>query len=208
MSICSTSTKPFVCLFLGTLMAILAGCGSRIETPTEFTEWSSKDGTFMIDYPKGWEAKGGGKAHMQWARFESGGASIRIGVSLSDSLMGDIATSSENMLGGVFGNDGFEDNSAPEAIHEISKDKVLEGKGYSNFKEGDGKEINTHLGRAWRTEFTARKNFTRSVRGYRVTILALDYSVNIFVDCNVRDWKTMQPVFNEMLEGMRRGVRS
>src|SRR5687767_3288274 len=75
-------------------VSLLSGCGSSpIAAPTTYATYNSPGGTFALEYPDGWEADGGGKRGLEWAKFKSSPAEIRVDTGVTGSLMGDIAGS-------------------------------------------------------------------------------------------------------------------
>lgn len=191
----------------GLLLLVGAGCGGSIETPTSFQTWNAKDGTFQLEYPDGWAAEGGGKNGIQWARIEMGSAAIRVNISLADSLMGDIAN---NGAGGFMGEEGMPveedpEQSAPAKVHQQNRDRVLEDIGLSSYKEQPGTLLQTELGQAWRTEFTASKGFG-SVRGYRTTVLSLNHGVQVVCYCSPGDWEKLKGTYERIIQGLKAGV--
>src|SRR5262249_53071262 len=83
------------------LMTGASGCGGSLPAPKAFANYDSPDGRFSCDYPKGWEAAGGGKPDkpISWAKFTAGNAEIRVDTDLAGSLFGDIAKAGSAMSG-------------------------------------------------------------------------------------------------------------
>lgn len=84
-------------------MVAICGCGGSVAIPSSYESWNAKDGTFKLDYPANWEAKGGGKHGLQWAKFTSGPAIIRVDTDVSSSLMGGIGNVGLAGFGEVLG---------------------------------------------------------------------------------------------------------
>lgn len=179
----------------------MIGCGSGPATaPTSFADYNSNVGTFACQYPEGWEAKGGGKRGLEWAKFTSGSSEIRVDAGAVGSLVGDIAKNMGHM---------DPDAASPEmqpvhAVH-VAGAKDAE-KNFSGYKEvGEVQVFEAPLGPARRSEFTASTSFGSGMHGYRATILAHDKSVYITCVCQESDWKTLEPAFDTVLKSMQRG---
>ena len=63
MSPCITLLKPLSRLHAFALVGV-TGCGGSVPAPNAFVPYNSPTGRFSCDYPKGWEADGGGKARL------------------------------------------------------------------------------------------------------------------------------------------------
>ena len=179
----------------------LAGCGSSpVAAPSTYAAYNSPGGTFALEYPEGWEADGGGKRGLEWAKFKSGPAAIHVDTGVAGSLMGDIAGS----LGG-----SEEGALAPELepVHDVHLAGLEAAeREYSGYKEvGEPAVLDVRLGPARRSEFTASGTFGGGLHGYRSTILGHDKSVHVVCFCPEGDWKTLQPAFDHVLSTLRRG---
>lgn len=187
---------------------ILVGCGGNVPAPKNYSTWNATDGTFSIQYPEGWTAKGGGKQGVQWAEFSQGSAKIRIDVSTQSSLIGDIAGS----IGTATGiNDPFsgvsqevaEEMAPVAAAHKFyQKSFPVELAGY---KEMEPVVYQCGLGDGRKSEFVARSGFTTRLRGYRATTMTTNKGVHILCQCTDGNWKSLQPAFDKVLESMQLG---
>jgi hypothetical protein len=178
------------------------GCGSApVPAPAAYTAFNSKPGTFALEYPEGWQAEGGGKRGLEWAKFTSGPAEIKVDTGVGASLIGDIASSAAKM------GDGEETpEEAPVLVVHVAYAKDYE-KNFSGYKEtGQPVEIDINLGPARRSEFTAQGTFGSSLHGYRTTALTRDKGVFITCVCPESDWKTLEPAFDRVLMSLKRGV--
>lgn len=180
--------------------AHLTGCGSApVPAPTSYASFNSKGGTFELEYPDGWTAAGGGGRGPEWAKFESGPASIRVNADVTGGLMGDIAS-----LGG-----GDEEMMRPEdaPVHSIHVDgKEMAADEYSGYSEiGNPAELVVRLGPARFSEFTASSTFGSGLHGYRVTVLGHDKRVIVYCVCPESDWATLKPAFDHCLSTLVRG---
>jgi hypothetical protein len=188
----------FVCLAVVALNVL--GCGSApVAAPTEFADYNSPGGTFACQYPLGWQSDGGGKRGLEWARFHSGPAEIRLDAGAAASLMGDASggfTRNAEDLGPEF-----------EPVHNVhvmaQKDAEKQFSGYKETGEIEVLEI--ALGPARRSEFTAASTFGSGLHGYRVTALGKDKGIYAYCVCPDSDWKTLQPAFDKVLLSLRRG---
>jgi hypothetical protein len=191
------------CVFVVCILAAISGCGSApAKAPTAYAEYNSPGGTFACEYPDGWEADGGGKRGLEWAKFKTGSAEIRVDTGVAGSLMGDIAGS----LGGASG----EEDLGPEfePVHQVHTSSVeWAEKEYSGYKEvGEPAVLDVRVGPARRSEFTASSTFGGGLHGYRVTMLGNDKAVTVICICPESDWKTLQPAFDHVLSTFKRGV--
>ena len=185
------------------VLLAVSGCGSApAAAPTAYAEYNSPGGTFACDYPEGWQADGGGKRGLEWAKFKSGSSEIRVDTGVAGSLMGDIAGS----LGGASGEEELGPEFEPvHAVHTSSTDWAE--KEYSGYKEvGEPAVLDVRVGPARRSEFTASSTFGSGLHGYRATMLGNDKAVTVVCVCFESDWKTLQPAFDHVLSTFKRGV--
>jgi hypothetical protein len=190
----------FAAAIIGTVGIV--GCGSApVAAPSSYAEFNSKGGTFALKYPEGWQADGGGRRGLEWAKFTSGPAEIKIDTGVTGSLSADIA---QSKLAG--------DSSVPippeeEPIHGVHLMREKDAKEqFSGYKEvGSVEVIDVALGPARRSEFTADTTFGSGLHGYRATMLGKDKDVSIYCTCPESDWKTLQPAFDEVLKSVKRG---
>jgi len=177
------------------------GCGSApVAAPTSYASYNSPGGTFALEYPEGWQANGGGKRGLEWAKITSGPTGIHLDTGVAASLMGDIA-------GSLSGSDGQELPPELEPIHEVHMAGLEAAqKEYSGYKEvGEPAVLDVRLGPARTSEFTASTTFGGGLHGYRTTILGHDKSVHVVCFCPESDWKTLQPAFDHVLSTLKRG---
>ena len=194
-------------------LLLAAGCGEPVKVPTSYAKWepqgdANKGGepVYYIDYPEGWKADGGGgKAGLQWAEFKKGGCLIKCSTDQSSSLIGDIAGSTNTMLGGDSPLSKEEQEKlAPAArAHTWNKDKGKDE--YSGYKEDkEPTAFQSGMGDARQSVFTGTLT-GRKVKGYRATFLGHDRGVTVFCHCPEKDFTKMQPAFDKVLESVRRG---
>jgi hypothetical protein len=180
----------------------VAGCGTApVPAPTAYTAFNSKPGTFACEYPEGWQEEGGGKRGLEWAKFTSGPAEIRIDTGVGASLIGDLARSANTLEGG-------EVLPEEEPVHQVhlayEKDAAKSFSGYNEVAQPE--IIDIPIGGARRSEFTAQSTFGSALHGYRATALTRDKGVFITCICPETDWKTLQPAFDHVLKSLKRGV--
>jgi len=179
----------------------VAGCGSGpVAAPTEFAEYNSPGGTFACEYPKGWQADGGGKRGLEWAKFKSAPAEIKLDAGVAGSLMAGPG-------GGSTGEIPQEVVPELEPVHGIHAAGQRDAEQqFSGYKEvGEIEVIEVALGPARRSEFTAASTFGSGLHGYRATALGKDKGVYVYCFCPESDWKTLQPAFDKVLLSLRRG---
>jgi hypothetical protein len=187
---------------LGTGFVLLTGCGGApAKAPTAYASYNSPGGTFAFEYPEGWEADGGGKRGLEWAKIKSGSSEIRIDTGVAGSLMGDIA----GTLGGKTGEEELGPEFEPvHDVHIAGKDWAE--REYSGYKEvGEPAVLEAPVGPARRSEFTASSTFGGGLHGYRSTMLGHDKAVTVICICPESDWKTLQPAFDHVLSTFRKG---
>ena len=66
---------------------------------------------------------------------------------------------------------------------------------YGSYEEEDGTNVETALGVAWQTEFTAKDAFGREIHGYRATVLGPDLRYTITCACREGDWENLKEAF-------------
>ena len=187
------------------IAALFLGCSQAPMTaPTAYKEWNAKDGTFRIDYPDDWEADGGGKHSIQWAKFEKGSAFIHVSVSFGESVVGDIVGSGMG-VGGV-GDFGQESDVLPPVaiIHESKRERMDQD--YSNYREKETVEVQPPLGEGRKSEFKASKGL-KDVHGYRVSILNNQRGITVICQCAEKDWETLQAAFDKIIETISFGTQ-
>ena len=188
-------------LLLAVGLSGVAGCGSGpVGAPTEFADYNSPGGTFACAYPKNWEADGGGKRGLEWAKFKSGPAEIKIDAGVAASLMAGPG-------GGFTGEIPQEVVPELEPVHGIHQAAQRDAEQqFSGYKEvGEIEVIDVALGPARRSEFTAASTFGSGLHGYRATALGKDKGLYVYCVCPKSDWKTLQPAFDKVLLSLRRG---
>ena len=189
-------------LLLGSVLGLLGmcGCNAAVATPTAYEKWNAKDGTFLIEYPEGWKADGGGKQGIQWAEFSKGSNVITVDTNLTTSLIGDIASG-----GGAFNDEDMPEELAPAAkAHEFMKDSAV-GDKFSNYKEEAAIKISPPVGEGRKSVFTASKGLGQKVKGYRVTIPQSDKGLIIFCYGPAKNWEKLQPAYDRILDNLERG---
>jgi hypothetical protein len=180
---------------------VLSGCSSSAVVPQSYNKYNSKDGTFQIQYPAGWQAEGGGKAGYAWAKFTSGSAEIAVNTNVVGSLVGDIAGG--GMMGASRPEDMGHERDPVAVVHEMEREQFEEDEGV---KEQDPVEVETGMRGAKKAEFTGTKTFGGEIHGYRVTALGRDYRFRVVCRCDKDQWQALQPVFDKVIPTLRVGV--
>jgi len=177
------------------------GCGGAVPAPTAFVAYNSPDGRFSCDYPKGWEATGGGKVDMpySYAKFTMGNAEIRVEADFAGSLFGDIAKASGAMAGA--------DAEAPVArVHPMGMRHMKDE--YSNYEEREAKAFQSKgIGEGRRSIFLADQALGGKVFGYRATLLSGDRRITVVCSCPATNWKALKPAFEKVIVSLRLGGR-
>jgi hypothetical protein len=197
---CSRSSFARLTAILSMLAGLVGinGCGGEVPAPTAFVAYNSPDGRFSCDYPKGWEASGGGKAEspMSWAKFTSGNAEIRVDTDLAGSLHADIAKSGAAMSG---------DAEPPVAkIHPMGIRHMKDE--YGNYEERDAKSFKSKgFGEGRKAIFIASGGLGGKTFGYRATLLSGDRRITIITACPATNWQILKPAFDKVVESLRTG---
>jgi hypothetical protein len=181
-----------------TFLGGLTGCGGTVPAPTAFAPYNSPDGRFSCDYPKGWEAAGGGKADkpISWAKFTAGNAEIRVDADFAGSLFGDIAKSGSAMSG---------DNEPPAAkVHPLGARHMKEE--FSNYQEREAKAFKSKgMGEGRKSVFIADGSLGAKTYGYRATLLTGDRRITIITTCPAANWQILKPAFDTVIASLRLG---
>ncbi|MBN2578340.1 MAG: hypothetical protein JXB10_05055 [Pirellulales bacterium] len=182
------------------LVVALGGCNEPAVIPGSYQTYNHPDGTFKIEYPTEWEAKGDGKGCCAWASFTSGGAEIQVDTSTAGSLVGDIARSRGQMGGGMADPDP---QFAPVAeAHEHGKEGFEEAE---EVVEQESVPIVTGLGDGRKSEYTGSSTFGGKKHGYRATALARDYQIRVICECPESEWESLKPAFDKVIESLSQG---
>lgn len=189
--------RPGVVLGVALLLLAAPGCGGSVPAPMEFASWADKGGRFNCEYPKGWEADGGGKPDSpnSWAKFSQGGAEIRVDADLAGSLHGDMARAS----GGMLGNDA----EPPVArVHPMGVRSMKEE--YTNYTEREPKVVQSQgLGEGRRSTFLADGALGGKTYGYRATYLSGDRRITVLCTCPATNWQALKPAFERVVTSLK-----
>ena len=182
------------------LLGAVAGCGGSVPAPKAFATYNSPDGRFSCDYPKGWEAAGGGKADkpISWAKFTAGNAEIRVDADFAGSLFGDMAKAS----GAAFGADA----EAPAAkVHPLGMRHMKEEFG-DKYDEREAKPFQSKgFGEGRKSIFVAPGSLGGKTYGYRATLLSGDRRLTIIALCPATNWQVLKPAFDKVIASLRQG---
>lgn len=183
--------------------ALLTGCASEPTViPTSYASYNSKAGTFACDAPQGWETTDGGeRGPIEWAKFTSGPAWIKIQATDAGSLMSDA----------MGGRDADINAPTPQdaPVHHIHVSNMeLAQDEFSGYTElpGSPAVFECSLGPARVSEFTA-SGFGGGLHGYRATIIGHKRGVRVNCVCAEADWKALKPVYDQVLASLTRGVQ-
>jgi hypothetical protein len=181
------------------LLGGLTGCGGTVPAPKAFVPYNSPDGRFSCDYPKGWEAAGGGKPDkpISWAKFTTGNAEIRIDADFAGSLFGDIAKAGSAMSG---------DEEPPAAkVHPLGVRHMKDEFGES-YQEREAKPFKSKgFGEGRKSIFIANGSFGSKTYGYRATLLSGDRRMTIITTCPATNWQALKPAFDTVIASLRHG---
>jgi hypothetical protein len=182
-----------------TQFLLAAVAGAVLVMPTTYNTYDSKDGSFLIECPAGWEVKGGGNRGSAWAKFTSGSAEVTVDTDLAGSLMGDIAKSQLPILS----IEGGENAPTIEKVHESDREAFDQEWGA---KEGKPVAVATRLGDSRKSEFTGAGMLGGTFHGYRVTALSRDKRIRVICRCSEAEWQSLQPAFDKMIASVAMGT--
>ena len=174
------------------LVCGISGCGGNpAAVPTSYDTYKAKDGSFQIQYPANWEAKGGGVAGRAWAKFTSGNAEIAVEADAAGSVMADIAQPNR-----VAGQEKDPNREAVAVVHTGEKSAFEEQTGV---QEQDPTIVKTGLTDGRRSEFTGARTFGAPIHGYRATVLSIDRRIRVVGQCSESQWESLKPAFEKVI---------
>ncbi len=179
------------------LLVGIVGCGGSVPAPKAFVAYNSPSARFSCDYPKGWQAEGGGKndSPMSWAKFTEGNAEIRVDADLAGSLFADIAKAGGGGMGA--------DAEPPVAkIHPMAIRHMKEE--YNGYEEREAKKFQSKgLGEGRKAIFIAKEALGGKIYGYRATLLSGDRRITVITKCPATNWQTLKPAFDTVIASLR-----
>ena len=184
---------------VGAALAV-AGCAGKAVVPTSYDTYNSKDGSFQLQYPAGWDADGGDRSGYAWAKFTSGNAVISVDANLAGSLMGDVAKSKIH-IPGIQVEQGAERDPVA-AVHAQEKQGFEDDEGVT---EQQAVVVKTGFPDARKSEFTGTKTFGGSIRGCRVTALSSTKRIRLVCECPESEWEALKPAFDKAIESLGMG---
>jgi hypothetical protein len=190
------------------LAALLTGCGkpADVAAPTTFAKYNAKNGDFALEYPDGWEAKGGGKKNHS-LKVTKGAVIIEVRSDLTGSLIGDIAGNSVGVMPGGMPDGEFdaELDLAPVAqVHQMAQEEMAELIG--SYSEGKAEKVSTAgFGEGRMSEFTGKQGLGVEIKGMRATVLGRDKRVVVVCTCPPSNWDALKPAFKKVIESLKYG---
>jgi len=194
------------CLAVCVVALAAAGCGGTVSAPTSYDTYNAKDGSFRCKCPAGWEVKGGGRSDFHSASFAEGPAKIKVRADFAGSIIGDIAgggMAGLNAPGLEMAADEADDFSAVAQVHQMGKEEMAEA--FGNYEETPAEKIDTKLGEGRKAEFTGSNTFGGKMHGVRLTILSHDRRITVVCQCPEKNWETLKPAFDEVIDSLRPG---
>jgi hypothetical protein len=82
-------------------------------------------------------------------------------------------------------------------LHEFRKESVAEE--YNGYEELSVTTVQSGMGDARRSEFTASHGFRSKLRGYRVTYISPRAQMNVMCECPEEDWEKAKPIFEKVI---------
>lgn len=202
---CSTLSSKHCLLIAFLFVPLLSGCSpSAVAIPDKFTEYNSKDGTFAINYPEGWDAEGSGSRSRgnAYAKFTKGSSEIRMDASFFDSLASG-GGMGQQLVGKMGGVDSAIDLPPEQMIQEKNRSWFEEE--FVGYEEKEGESVRVPLGKAYLSEFSGKKGFTK-VKGIRAAIMARDRTVSFHAYCAESQWEDFGPIYRKMFDELKAGV--
>lgn len=176
------------------------------------TSYVSEDKSIAVPYPGNWKPRESAShaVAMQIAFDPNANTHFAVDTSLGGSLMGDIAKSSNASLSSIPGMPAEVTDklkSPLQMLHEASLHGMAKNKTrFPDFESGTTQS--THLGdvEALTTDFTYTRGGvwgSTKMTGTYVTALGKDREVRVLATCTQDLQKSLKPVFDQMIAGMR-----
>ena len=182
---------------------MLAG-SAPAEPPGKLVSYKHPErSAFALDVPDNWTtgSEGGGQGgRPAFATFEGPGGEVQVRQSLGGSAIGDAANAGGNQL--APGEELPEELTAIYAQHEAVKGQIESN--FSNYQEIGGENFDARGGPGRRSTFTASGTLGGAITGLRGTVRVGNETYTVLMQCAPRDFPTMKPVFEQMLESMGR----
>lgn len=199
----------------------------KLKPVTSYSQFVAGDKAFACDYPGGWKVTSGQPQGIaSFAYFKKGAAEISIDANLQGSLMADMMRSEQIMAenagadfagggggGAIPGMEqipggaglGASDRRPPvERLHEAGKESFAEDK--ENYEEQGPAPLQSHLGDGRLSTFSYKAGgWSGKMKGYRATILASDKLFSVVCECPERDFNTIKPAFDRVLQSLKPG---
>jgi len=177
----------------------LGGCTGATVMPTTYETYDTKDGSFRIEYPAGWEVTAGGARGSPWVKIVSGSAELDVDADTTGSILADIAKSQVPML-----EIGDHSDAPPiQKLHESDKEDFDKEWGAT---EQASVAVATQLGDSLKSEFTGTGLLGGAFHGYRVTALSRDKRIRVVCRCSEAQWQSLQPAFDKMIASVAMGT--
>jgi hypothetical protein len=194
------------CVFIVGSVAIV-GCHPKdpMTAPKSYVAFEALDKSFKGMAPEGWKVQRSGlQGTLTTAKISRLDASINIVSDLQGSLMGDMMTATNNQMGGLTEGSGVNlpaPKPAVEKLHAAGKARLEKKYENEDYEEKAMQNMQTKLGEARYSEFTAK-----GVHGFRVTILASDRLFQITEVGDADEWTILQPIFAKVVAELAPGT--
>jgi len=170
-----------------------------VTAPTHYKTYTAIDNTFSCDQPDGWKMHetGATNGNLATVTFEQSHVRVRVVSDATGSIMGDIATASNNSASSET-LPGMPPPPPPkpavEQLHERDVAQITSD--LPGYKEGTMQKLDSRVGDARVSEWTADGG---KMHGYRVTMLGGDREFTVICLSPERNWSILQPAFQHII---------
>ena len=177
-----------------------------VAAPTSYKTYTAIDNTFSCDQPAGWtmHETGATNGNLSTVTFSQGHVKVRIVSDATGSVMGDIATASNNSASGMEPVPGMPPPPPPkpavEQLHE--RDKAQLSADLPGYQEGEMQKLDSRVGDSRFSEWTADDG---KQHGYRATLLGRDREMTVICIAPEKNWTVLQPAFQRMIASVVTG---
>ncbi len=185
-------------LLLGLIFGLGALKAKPVLAPASYKTYTAIDNSFTCDQPAGWtlHETGATNGNLATATFEDGKARVRVISDATGSLISDT-------MGASNANLPPEQQVAPvEKLHKMDQKQLADS--LEGYDEKAMQTFTSALGEARVSEWTAAGDR----HGYRATMLGREREFTVICFCAERDWKTLKPAFQRMIQSIKPGPPS
>lgn len=183
-------------LVVALIFGIRALKPAQVTAPKSYKSYSAIDSSFSCQQPVGWKMKetGAEQGIMSTVAFSQGHVRVKVVSDAIGSLLGDIGNGPS--LG--------PQKPPVEKLHEYDKAQLT--KDMPGYEEGEAKAFTSAVGDSRVSEWTADGGAGVSkMHGYRVTMLGNQREITVICFSPERNWKTLKPAFEYMINNVTPG---